>query len=231
MAFSVRCLTVKGLATMRGRSQNGQGQRVRAALAVAADANAALEGVQSRDLNRQVEACTDFDEFANGTWRADNPIPASLPKWSRRLAAQDGNWHRQQSVLEATASKKDWRQGSAEQVAGDYYASCMDESAVEAAGSAPLGSLMAEIDRAADRKDKAPLIRSTRGMEFGSGRVQSGVIRGFFDASERAHGTTRPALAGTTEQSCWFNGLYARGIPSHAVELTSGAGERHEGRF
>jgi len=52
----------------------------------AADANAALEGVQTRDLNRQVEACTDFYEFANGTWRADNPIPASLPKWSRRLA-------------------------------------------------------------------------------------------------------------------------------------------------
>jgi len=97
-----------------------------AALAVAADANAALEGVQTRDLNRQVEACTDFYEFANGTWRADNPIPASLPRWSRRLAAHDGNWHRQQSVLEATASKKDWRQGSAEQVAGDYYASCME---------------------------------------------------------------------------------------------------------
>src|SRR5882757_1711257 len=179
MAFSVRCLTVRGLATMRGGPQNAQVNRyargrmlknlgnslvLAAALAMAADANAALEGVQTRDLNRQVQACTDFYEFANGTWRADNPIPAPLPKWSRRLAAHDGNWHRQQSVLEATASKKDWREGSAEQVAGDYYASCMDESAVEAAGIAPLGSLMAQIDRALTLTDVERNIRSLQGL-------------------------------------------------------------------
>jgi putative endopeptidase len=127
--------------------------------AVSAVAHAALEGVQTRDLNRQVEACTDFYEFANGTWRAENPIPASLPKWSRRLAAHDSNWHRQQRVLEATASKTDWRQGSAEQVAGDYYASCMDESAVEAADIAPLAPLMAQIDHALTLADVERNIR------------------------------------------------------------------------
>jgi putative endopeptidase len=174
MSFSVRCLTVRGLAADCARSQNRRVNRyprghmlksldisliLTAALAVAADACAALEGVQTRDLNRHVEACTDFYEFANGTWRADNPIPASLPKWSRRLAAHDDNWHRQQSVLEATAIKKDWRRGSAEQVAGDYYASCMDESAVEAAGVAPLASLMAEIDHALTLADVERNIR------------------------------------------------------------------------
>jgi putative endopeptidase len=130
-----------------------------AALAVAAHAHAALEGIQTHDLNRQVEACTDFYEFANGSWRAANPIPASLPKWSRRIAAHDENWHRQQSVLEATASKKDWREGSAEQVAGDYYASCMDESAVEAAGIAPLRALMTLIDQARTLADVERNIR------------------------------------------------------------------------
>jgi putative endopeptidase len=130
-----------------------------AALAVAVDAHAALEGVRTRDLNRQVEACTDFYEFANGTWRADNPIPASLPKWSRRLAAHDGNWHRQQGVLEATASKKDWRPGSAEQVAGDFYASCVDEPVVEAAGIAPLAPLMSQIDQALTLADVERNIR------------------------------------------------------------------------
>jgi putative endopeptidase len=130
-----------------------------AALALAADAHAALEGIQTHDLNRHVEACTDFYEFANGTWRADNPIPASLPKWSRRLAAHDDNWHRQQGVLEATAGRKDWRAGSAEQVAGDYYASCMDESAVEAAGIAPLAQLLTQIDQALTLADVERNIR------------------------------------------------------------------------
>jgi putative endopeptidase len=130
-----------------------------ALLAVAADARAALQGIETGDLNRQVQACTDFYEFANGTWRADNPIPASLPRWSRRLQAHDDNWHRQQSVLEATASKKDWREGSAQQVAGDYYASCMDEPAVEAAGVAPLGALMTQIGQALTLADVERNIR------------------------------------------------------------------------
>jgi endothelin-converting enzyme/putative endopeptidase len=132
---------------------------VAAMLGTTANAHAVLEAVQTHDLNRQVEACTDFYEFANGTWRADNPIPASLPRWSRKLSAHDGNWHRQQSVLEATASRKDWRPGSAQQVAGDHYASCMDESAVEAAGVAPLSSLMTEIDRARTLADVERSIR------------------------------------------------------------------------
>jgi putative endopeptidase len=130
-----------------------------AMLGMTADAHAVLEAVQTHDLNRQVEACTDFYEFANGNWRADNPIPASLQRWSRKLSAHDGNWHRQQSVLEAIAGRKDWRPGSAEQVAGDHYASCMDESAVEAAGAAPLSALMTEIDRARTLADVERSIR------------------------------------------------------------------------
>jgi len=163
MAFSVRHLTCWGLATLRGRSQNAGINRytrghmrdflgvfllLAATLAVAADAHGGLVGVQSGDLNRRAQACTDFYDFANGGWRANNPIPTSLPKWSRRLAAHDGNWHRQQNVLEAAASNKASRPGSAEQVAGDYYASCMNESAVDAAGTAALGSLIAQIDQA-----------------------------------------------------------------------------------
>jgi putative endopeptidase len=119
-----------------------------AALVVATDAHAALEGIQTGDLDRHSEACTDFYEFANGTWRADNPIPLSLPKWSRRLAAHDNNWHRQQGVLEATARTKEWHQGSAKQIADDYYASCMNESAVEDADITPLAPLLTQIDQA-----------------------------------------------------------------------------------
>jgi len=44
-------------------------------------------------------------------------------------------------------------------VAGDYYASCIDESAVEAAGIAPLAPLMAEIDHAPTLADVERNIR------------------------------------------------------------------------
>jgi putative endopeptidase len=130
-----------------------------APLAAHATSPPAPQGVHAGDLNRHVAACTDFYEFANGTWRAQNPIPASLPRWSRRLAAHESNWHRQQSVLEEVLRRSDWPTGSVEQLVGDHYASCMDETAVDAAGLAPLAPLLAEIDAIRTAGDVQRIIR------------------------------------------------------------------------
>ena len=43
----------------------------------------ALHGIDPADLDRKAAPCDDFYEFANGTWRANNPIPASMTRWSR----------------------------------------------------------------------------------------------------------------------------------------------------
>ncbi|MBS0422067.1 MAG: M13 family metallopeptidase [Proteobacteria bacterium] len=136
-------------------------------------ADAALEGIQSRDLDRKVAACTDFYEFANGTWRAQNPVPASLPRWSRRVASHNDNWHRQQRVLEATAARKSWPRGSPQQVAGDFYASCMDEAAVRTAGIVPLQPLLAQIDQ----------VRTLADLERNIRRLQDLAITVGFDSS------------------------------------------------
>jgi len=98
------------------------------------------------DLNRKADPCNDFYEFANGTWRAKNPIPASMQRWGRRIAAYDANWQREQSVLDEVSRKKNWAKGSTEQLVGDFYASCMAEPSVDAAGLTPLAPMLAEID-------------------------------------------------------------------------------------
>src|SRR5690349_5432664 len=95
---------------------------------------AGIQGVEVGDLNRDVEPCADFYEFANGTWRTENPIPESKSRWSRRLAAQDANRLHVQRLLEELAQKSDWPSGSDEQRIGDYFASCMDEESIDAAG-------------------------------------------------------------------------------------------------
>ncbi len=114
--------------------------------AVAPEPARAQSGVAAGDVNRSVDPCTNFYEFANGTWRAENPIPPSSPRWSRRLAAREGNRRHVRELLEELAAKKDWPGGSAEQLLGDHYASCLDEAAIEAAGLTPLAPLLAEID-------------------------------------------------------------------------------------
>lgn len=106
---------------------------------------AAARGVEHDDLDLAVDPCTDFYAYANGAWRAANPIPAGSQRWSRRWAAREANRRQLRDLLEELAARADRARGSVEQQLGDYYAACMDESAIEAAGVTPLSPLLADI--------------------------------------------------------------------------------------
>jgi len=98
------------------------------------------------DARSAVEPCTDFYAYANAGWLAANPIPEGQPRWSPRAAGRSANQGRLQALLADAAGVRDAPGGSAFALAGDLYASCLDEERVDAAGLAPLAPLLAEID-------------------------------------------------------------------------------------
>ena len=110
----------------------------------------ALHSVYLYDLDRKAAPCDDFYQFANGTWRANNPIPASMSRWSRRWQAGESSKDKLHEILEAAAADKSAPKGSTEQIIGDYYGACMDESRVNARGVEPLKPWFAKIDGARD---------------------------------------------------------------------------------
>jgi putative endopeptidase len=119
------------------------------AAALAADAPT-RKGIETGDLDRSVAPCADFYEFANGTWRAANPIPPSMVRWSRRWAAGEAVKDQLNAILDEVSARTDWPKGSIEQLVGDYYGACMDEARVEKLGLEPVKPLLAEIDALAD---------------------------------------------------------------------------------
>jgi putative endopeptidase len=141
---------------------------------VASAVSPAPQGIHAADLDRRAEACSDFYEFANGTWRSQNPIPARASRWSRRIAAHDGNWHRLQSVLEEVSRKADWPKGSIEQQVGDHYAACMDETAVNAAALKPVAAFLADIDALRTAADVQRIVRRLHDMGIFAGFTSNG---------------------------------------------------------
>jgi putative endopeptidase len=96
-----------------------------------------LHGILPGDIDKTANACTDFFQYANGSWRKQNAIPNDMDRWSRRWQSGEVNMEHVRDILTDVSARHDWPQGSAEQLSGDYYAACMDESHVNQLGLAP----------------------------------------------------------------------------------------------
>jgi putative endopeptidase len=127
-----------------------------ALFAVGTASAGAVQGIHSEDINRSGHACNDFFDYANGAWRQQNPIPEYMDRWSRRWQSGEVNKEHVRDILNELSARTDWPQGSSGQLAGDFYAACMDESRVNALGSKPIQPWLAEV---ANLKDAAGLQR------------------------------------------------------------------------
>jgi putative endopeptidase len=127
-----------------------------AALLAASPALRAAEFSQSNPvidlsaIDATVSPCQNFYRYACGSWIARNPVPPDRSRWTRFDALTDRNQEKLHGILEAAAEHP---AGDRRKI-GDYYASCMDEAAIEAKGLDPLRG---ELDRIAAIADKSEL--------------------------------------------------------------------------
>ncbi len=109
-------------------------------------ASAQNKGFDTRNMNRDVDACTDFFEFANGAWLSSTQIPASESRWGTFNVLGDRNNETLKAIL-TESSKTKAAKGSDTQMIGDFYAACMDEDAINKAGIKPLLPYFKSIDK------------------------------------------------------------------------------------
>jgi len=107
-------------------------------------------GFDVSNMDPSVSACANFFQFANGGWVARNPVPPAFSRWGRFEILEEDNVKVLHGILDSLLQKKSLRRGTNEQKLADYYRSCMDEPAIEAAGAKPLAAELQRIDQIAD---------------------------------------------------------------------------------
>ncbi len=103
-------------------------------------------GVFVQDIDTKAGACTNFYDYANGAWRAANPIPGSMQRWSRRWAAGEQNKEQLRTLLDDESKRKDWPKASIDQQISDFYTSCTNQKRIDALGTKPIRPLLHQID-------------------------------------------------------------------------------------
>jgi putative endopeptidase len=122
----------------------------------------AARGIDLAGMDRSVPAGDDFFRFGNGAWLKTTEIPPDRSSWGVGSVLAEQAQERTREILEGAAAGGA-PPGSAERKIGDYYASYMDEAAIEAKGLAPIGTFLKTISAISDRRALAAWIgRSLR---------------------------------------------------------------------
>ena len=104
-------------------------------------------------LDKSVDPCVDFYKFSCGGWQKNNPIPADQASWSVYAKLGQENEQFLWGILEQDAKATD--RTPVQQKVGDYFAACMNTTAIDNKGYKPLEPALQRLDAISSREQIA----------------------------------------------------------------------------
>jgi putative endopeptidase len=106
-----------------------------------------VPGFDITSLDSTYQACDDFDNFVNGGWKKNNPIPGTESRWGAfGILDKENKEVRLKGIIEEISALKDRKKGTEEQQIADYYQSFLDTVTIEKRGLEPLKVYLDKID-------------------------------------------------------------------------------------
>jgi putative endopeptidase len=116
-------------------------------------------------IDKSVNPCGNFYQYACGNWRKNNPIPADKARWGRFDELAERNRYSVYLLLKQAADKP----VTPLQVKyGSYFAACMNQAQADQVGAKPIDPVLSRID-AWHEKKQLPSLLAELEDQFGVG--------------------------------------------------------------
>ena len=120
----------------------------------ALDSKESMVGIDPSAIDSSVDPCNDFYHYACGNWIKKTKLPSDKPSLYRSFTEiSDRNLDLLHEVLEKDAKNASKETDVETKKLGDFYASCMNESAIEKDSPLALAKELSAIDQLKDKSD------------------------------------------------------------------------------
>jgi len=109
-------------------------------------------------IDKTVDPCVDFYQYACGNWKKTNPIPGDQVRWGRFNELSERNSWLLYNELKAAA---DSPKTPLQKKYGDYFAACMNVELANKLGAKPIEPMLKTIAAWNDKKKLASLLDDT----------------------------------------------------------------------
>jgi endothelin-converting enzyme/putative endopeptidase len=117
-------------------------------------------------MDKSIDPCVNFYQYACGAWQKKNPIPADQTGWSVYGKLYQDNLTFLRGILEQASSNTNQRDAVTQKI-GDFYAACTDEAGIEKSGLEPIKAELDAIARLNSMRELAPLVARIQMTTFG----------------------------------------------------------------
>ena len=144
------------------------------ALALAPAAHAALDVA---GLDRSIDACTDFYNYANRSWLQATPIPGDRARWGSFEIIDQRNEKVLLAAIDAERKRADgekkYARGTPEWMAVEYYLSGMITNRINHYSYRPLQPLIDQANKVGSPEELARILGTLHGKGIGAGFTYS----------------------------------------------------------
>ncbi len=116
-----------------------------------------IKGIDVSSIDKNLDPCSDFYGFANGSWVKNNPIPETESRWSNFNILRDKNDSLLKNIL-VKATEKKAEESSDIQKIGAFYAAAMDTVKINNEGVKAIQPQIDEIEAIDNNKSLTTLL-------------------------------------------------------------------------